>query len=76
VAVRRIVLSEGRRLRLIEAEDASLRQGFHSFEIENGFRWTDGDAVVPATLFDDVHGVSELTVHVGCSARYWADAAA
>lgn len=76
VAVRRIVMREGRRLRMIEAADAALDRGFHLFEPDNGFRWTDGDAVVPAALFADVHGVCEVELRVGCTARYVADAAA
>ncbi len=76
VAVRRIVMREGRRLRMIEAEDTALDIGFHLFEPDNEFRWTDGDALVPAALFADVYGVCELELEVGCTARYVADTAA
>lgn len=51
VAVRRIVMREGRRLRMIEAADTALDNGFHLFEPDNAFRWTDGDALVPAAMF-------------------------
>jgi transposase len=50
-------------------------RGFHLFEPGNAFRSTDGDALVPAALFAGVHGVCALELHVGCTARYVADAA-
>jgi hypothetical protein len=75
VSVRRITLSQGRLLRLIEADDPSLDQGFHQFEPDNAFRWTDGDALLPASLVVDVRGVCELAVHIGCFTRYGRDAA-
>jgi hypothetical protein len=70
VALRRIVLRQGPRLRLIEAADAALTDGFHAFEATNGFRWTAGSAAVPRALFQDRHGAFELELHIGCSARY------
>jgi hypothetical protein len=76
VALRRIVLRQGARLRLIEAADGSLAKGFHGYESDNLFRWTDGDALVPAALFDGVQGISELELHVVCLTRYSADAPA
>jgi hypothetical protein len=57
-------------LRLIEAWDTSLGEGFHPFESRNGFRWTDGDASLPASLFDGIDGPSELHLLVGCTTRY------
>jgi len=51
VAVRRIAVRKGTRFRTIEARDACLSQGFHAFEPNTGFRWTDGDAAVPSALF-------------------------
>jgi hypothetical protein len=70
VAVRQIRLWRGARLRLIEASDASLDEGFHLFEEDNGFRWTDGDALLPAALFDGVQGACELELSVGGTTRY------
>jgi hypothetical protein len=74
VAVRRLALCHGVNLRLIEAEDTALSQGFHGFEPENGFRWTNGDAVVPGALFSRMGGLAELEVHLGGVAQYVADA--
>jgi len=76
VALRWIILRQGARLRLLEAVDASLAEGFHDYEPDNRFRWTDGDALVPAALFDGVQGGFELELHVACRARYGAEAPA
>jgi len=77
LALRRIVASQGARLRLIEADDALLVDGFHGFEPDNGFRWTNGNAAIPDALFGGftgaVEGAVELVLHIGCTARYPAD---
>jgi hypothetical protein len=70
VAVRQIRLWRGARLRLTEASDPLLYEGFHLFEEDNGFRWTDGDALLPATLFDDMDGGCELELYVASTTRY------
>ncbi|HEY3847763.1 MAG TPA: Hint domain-containing protein [Acetobacteraceae bacterium] len=70
VALQRIMLWRGAGLRLIDASDPSLADGFHGFEPDNGFRWTDGDARIPDALFDGVGGACELELHVGCTTRY------
>jgi hypothetical protein len=64
VAVRRIDARRGVRLRVIEADDALLDLGFHAFEPDNGFRWTNGDATIPAQTFAGFTDpfVIELTV--------------
>ena len=59
---------------MIEADDPSLSDGFHSFEHDNGYRWgyrwTDGDAVLPGELFARFAGAFELVLHVGGATRY------
>jgi hypothetical protein len=70
VAVARIMLWQGARLRVIEASDASLCDGFHLFEETNGFRWTDGDARLPGTLFETMTGAAELELQLAATARY------
>jgi hypothetical protein len=70
VALRRITLWQGRHVKVIEADDSSLCEGFHAFEADNSFRWTNGDAVLPATLFEAVDGVCELQVDVGSTMQY------
>ena len=70
VALTRIMLCKGVRLRVMEAEDPSLSGGFHGFEPALGLRWTDGDATLPAALFEGFDGAMELVLHLGGSARY------
>ena len=70
VAVRRMMLWRGAELRVIDASDPLLAEGFHSFEEENGFRWTDGDALLPVILSVEDGGASELEVHVVCTTTY------
>jgi hypothetical protein len=70
VAVRQIRLWQGTRLRVLDASDPALVEGFHAFEPDNGFRWTDGDAALPATLFADIEGACQLELLVGGAMRY------
>ncbi len=70
VALRRIMVWHGARVRLIEAADPLLSPGFHVFEPDNGFRWTNGAGRVPSALFDSTSGPSELELHVGCTTWY------
>lgn len=70
VAVRQITLRQGRRCRVLDAADALLEDGFHGFELDNGLRWTDGDAGVPAALFDGFDGPANLLLHLGGNTRY------
>ena len=70
VAIRRMVLAQARQQRAIEAEAESLSNGFHAFEIENGIRWTDGDAGVPSELFGGMTGPGMLMLHLGATTQY------
>jgi hypothetical protein len=70
VAVRQIRLWHGARLRVLDASDPLLADGFHGFEADNGFRWTDGDASVPAALFAGSDGACELELLVTGSTQY------
>jgi hypothetical protein len=70
VAIRQVRLWQGTKLRVLEATDAALAEGFHAFEPDNLFRWTDGDAALPATLFADVEGACQLELLVGGAMRY------
>lgn len=70
VAVRQIRLWHGAHLRLIEASDSSLGEGFHLFEEKNGFRWTDGNALLPAALYDGIDTSFELDIHIACTTHY------
>jgi hypothetical protein len=70
VAVRQIRLWQGERLLLLEAADPSLTEGFHEFEPADGLRWTDGNALLPATFLAGVDGPWELEVLTGGATYY------
>ena len=70
VALRRIVVRRETRFRVIEASDSRLANGFHAFEPGNGFRWTNGDAVVPIELFAGFDGAVEIVLTVAATAHY------
>jgi Hint domain len=70
VALRRIVLWRGPDVRVMEVDDSLLCDGFHAFEADNSFRWTDGDARLPAALFEGVFGICELQLDIACTAQY------
>ncbi len=70
VAVRQVRLWQGSRLRVLDASDVSLVEGFHAFEPDNSHRWTDGDAALPAALFADIEGACQLELLVGGAMRY------
>jgi hypothetical protein len=73
VALLRIVIRQGRRSRVIEADDGLLVGGFHAFEADNGFRWTDGDADLPALLFAGFEGPLEVVLHCAATTQYVED---
>jgi hypothetical protein len=70
VALRQVVLWQGRHVKVLAAGDASWSEGFHAFEADNGFRWTNGDGLLPAALFANVDGPCDVALHIGCTARY------
>ncbi len=70
VALRQVLIRQGTRRRVIEVDDARLTDGFHRFEPDNGWRWTDGDAVLPAALFAGFAGTVELVLHCGAATQY------
>jgi hypothetical protein len=70
VALGRVMLWQGRHVKVIEADNELLCDGFHAFEVDNGFRWTNGDALLPGALFDGVGENCILELHVACTAQY------
>src|SRR5262249_17379712 len=42
IALRRIIVTQGSKTRVLAADDDRLAEGFHGFEPDNGWRWTDG----------------------------------
>jgi hypothetical protein len=68
VALRQIVVTQGKRTQVIGAEDNRLTKGFHEFEVDDGIRWTDGDACA-RRLVRGLHRM-ELALHLGCRTTY------
>jgi hypothetical protein len=64
------MVGKGLRSRVMDANDPALTDGFHMFEPALGQRWTDGDATLPATLFEDFDGAMTLVLNLAGSARY------
>lgn len=73
VAVQRIVLRQSGMVLDIIADSPLLdvESGFHGYEADGGFRWTNGAALVPLRLLAAfAAGGLTLEVHVGCTAHY------
>jgi hypothetical protein len=73
VALRQIIVRQGAASRLICAADTLLADGFHAFEADNGFRWTDGDALLPHLAFAGFTGAIEVVLECGGATRYVED---
>jgi hypothetical protein len=73
VALRRVVVRQGTRFCVTEADDPKLVQGFHTFELDNNFIWTDGDAALPIALLAGFSGPVEIVLIVACTTRYIED---
>ena len=70
VAIRRICVWQGMTFRTVEATDPRLAVGFHAFEPDNEYRWTDGDAVVSPALFAGAKGPFRVELEVAETTRY------
>jgi hypothetical protein len=70
VALCGITLRQRAVVRRLAAGDAQLASGFHAFEAENGYRWTNGDALVPAALFAGMAGPAMLELAVAQTTTY------
>ena len=70
VALRQILIWRGADLAMIAMDDERLSDGFHAYEVDHAFRWTNGDALLPLELFAGVGGTCELELHVACTSRY------
>ncbi len=76
VAVQRVLARQGMAVRALDAADARLSDGFHAFEPADQIRWSDGNAAIPAELFDGFTGTLELVVQLGTPATRYLDEAA
>ncbi len=70
VALRQILIWCGADLAMIAVDDDRLSDGFHAYEADHAFRWTNGDALLPAALFTGVGAACELELHVASTSRY------
>ena len=70
VALRQIQVTQAARMRVADPDDTQLTDGFHEFESDNGFRWTDGDAAIPPELFAGLSGPLEVVLQLGPTMRY------
>ena len=73
VAVRGLALAHLTMRRTIQADELRLVDGFHAFEANDAIRWTNGDAVVPAALFDGMSSSPWLSLRLGGSMQYLDD---
>ena len=70
VALRQVVLSHGRHLAIISADDIRLTEGFHGYEPDDNLRWTTGDATLPVEAFTTFRENTVLELHLGCTTIY------
>jgi hypothetical protein len=70
VALRQIQVTQAAKMRVADPDDTRLTDGFHEFESDNGFRWTDGDAAIPPELFAGLSGPLEVGLQLGATMRY------
>jgi hypothetical protein len=68
VAVRRLVVWRKGRPTVIESNDLGLIEGFHDYETDNGFRWTNGNALLPVALCGG--GITNLELNIAATTQY------
>ena len=70
VALRQLAVIQGARIAVMNADDPSLAEGFHTYEPDSGLRWTNGDAAVPAALLERFSGSCAVELFIGCTTSY------
>ncbi len=45
-------------------------EGFHAFEAASELRWTDGDALLPASLFEALTGAVQIELRLCGTTTY------
>jgi hypothetical protein len=70
VALRQVVLRQGAKFMLIDADDERLTAGFHAYEADANLRWTDGSAELPIAAFARFDKSAEVMLHLGGATRY------
>lgn len=70
VALRQVVVRQGAKFMLIDADDERLTAGFHAYEADCNLRWTDGSAELPIEAFARFEKGAEVRLHLGGATRY------
>jgi hypothetical protein len=70
VAIRRIAITQGARLVIIDADNERLTKGFHGYESADDLRWTKGNATLPADVLACFTGEPEVILTLVGSTRY------
>ena len=70
VALRQVVVREGGKFMLFDADDERLTMGFHDYEADCHLRWTDGYAELSAKAFARFDRGAEVMLHLGGATRY------
>lgn len=70
VALRSISVRQSDEIRLAMAHDDRLTLGFHGYEADNDFIWTDGYAELPTDLFTGFDGPIRIVLSVGGTTHY------
>lgn len=70
VALRKIVVWQGRHVTLTGADDPRLCDGFHAYESDGDLRWTDGDAALPVSILGEREGALDLEIQVVSTTHY------
>jgi hypothetical protein len=65
-----------RRRQAIEANASTLADGWHAYKPDNGVRWTNGGAAIPAQLFARMSISGMLILHSGPTTQYIDDGTA
>jgi hypothetical protein len=70
VALRRVMIRQGGKFMLFDADDERLTAGFHDYEPSDRLRWTDSHAELPIEVFARFDKGAEVTLHLGGSTHY------
>jgi hypothetical protein len=70
VALRKVTLRQGWRLRWIDPDDDRLVDGFHAYEAGDNIRWTNGDAALPDGAFVNFGKDAIVELHLGGATTY------
>jgi len=55
---------------VVAAADITLEVGFHGYEPDEDVRWTNGDALLPPSMFAGIAGACELELLTKGATRY------